>query len=183
MRWSRGPGRHEWVQSFGTSPRLPGWASTRSARGEMSRRKRFSLAAATTLSEKSVARIPQVPNGRTIARGSPRQVIGPYGRACAPTGHLRDRSPIGWQDRESLGSHLSSARNACVLQHRTPGKEDGCTCEEGVQELFSKHDMNRPLGGPLLLGIALCRILGRCIPEQGTNVGHHIDGSPPSGLL
>jgi len=34
--------------------------------------------------------IPEVTNGRIIARGSPRQVLGPYGRAYEPTGHLRD---------------------------------------------------------------------------------------------
>ena len=38
--------------------------------------------------------IPKVTNGRIIARGSPRQVLGPYGRAYAPTGHLGDRNPL-----------------------------------------------------------------------------------------
>jgi hypothetical protein len=31
-----------------------------------------------------------VPNGRIITRESPRQVLGPNGRAYEPTGHLRD---------------------------------------------------------------------------------------------
>jgi hypothetical protein len=34
----------------------------------------------------SLSTIPQVLNGRIIARGSPRQVRGPYGRVYAPTG-------------------------------------------------------------------------------------------------
>jgi len=34
--------------------------------------------------------IPQVADVQIIARGSPRQVLGPYGRTYEPTRHLRD---------------------------------------------------------------------------------------------
>ena len=40
--------------------------------------------------------IPQLTNGRIIACGGPRQVLGPYGRAYEPTGHLRDSVKTFW---------------------------------------------------------------------------------------
>ena len=49
-----------------------------------------------------LAYIPSVPNGQTVARGSPRQVPGPYVRVFGLTGHLRD---VECEDSLGEGSH------------------------------------------------------------------------------